>query len=376
MGIHKFLQRKDTDMDKIVKIGIIGCGPRALQMGRIVCLLSKCVKLTAMSEPDQERLNRAGGIFPGIELFLSSDELLEKGDIDAIIVETPPAVHAEYVIKALNRGLHVMSEIPIADSMEEGEVLWKAVNGAKSLFMTGATANYRQKTRFLVDMYRKGLIGTTTYAEAEYMHDLRKGEKESPWRKTYETCRYCCHSLGPLLEVMEGDEITSVSCMGTGDHLNCGWSHNVMAALYRTRKGVVIRCLCGFAINHCGPAHRTVLYTDKGHFKFYNERALIYDAEWEKFSEEKKFTEIDFGRFPERFINDVEFPFDKFMACGGGGHGGSDFLMIEDFAGAIINGKESPVSVKKGLAMTLPGLFAAESAHRGGELVQITYPWN
>ena len=49
--------------------------------------------------------------------------------------------------------------------------------------------------------------------------------------------------------------------------------------------------------------------------------------------------------------------------------------MLEDFADAIINGKPSPLSVKKGLSMTLPGIFAAESAKEGGSLKKIRYPW-
>ena len=57
-------------------------------------------------------------------------------------------------------------------------------------------------------------------------------------------------------------------------------------------------------------------------------------------------------------------------------HNGSDNLMLKDFAEAILNGKTSPIGIREGLAMTLPGIFAAESAREGGALKQIKYPWS
>jgi hypothetical protein len=58
------------------------------------------------------------------------------------------------------------------------------------------------------------------------------------------------------------------------------------------------------------------------------------------------------------------------------GHGGADYAMLEAFFRAIREGGPSPISLREGLRMTLPGLYAAESARRGGELVRIRYPWS
>lgn len=357
----------------IVKIGILGCGPRGNQMGKIVSLLTRSVRLTAMSDPSREQLAVAKSLFPDVQFYESSEELIDKSGVDAVIVETPPEYHAHYVLYALDRNLHVMSEIPVVNTLEEADQIWKAANSARSLFMTGATANYRQKTRFLKELHAKGQLGKIGYMESEYMHCLiNSGDL---WRKNYETCLYCCHSLGPLLEVLDGDEFDTVSCMGTGDHFDCGMRDNVMAALLRTKSNVVCRFMCGFGVYHCGPAHRTVLYTDQGHFKFYNERAQLYWKNMSKYCQRAEFSTVEFGQIPERFTNDVEFLYDKVVACGGG-HGGSDFLMIEDFADAIVNGKPSPVSVQKGLAMTIPGLYAALSAREGGAIKKIVYPWS
>ena len=105
-------------MSEYVRLGIAGCGPRGMQMGRIAKLLPDCCRLTAMSDPDETALAKTAKVFPEIKLFHSTDELLDSGLIDAVITEIPPAVHTEYVVKALDRGIHVLAEIPCVDSVE------------------------------------------------------------------------------------------------------------------------------------------------------------------------------------------------------------------------------------------------------------------
>ena len=58
------------------------------------------------------------------------------------------------------------------------------------------------------------------------------------------------------------------------------------------------------------------------------------------------------------------------------GHGGMDFAMVDCFLNALLNGEEAPVSLKAGLEMTLPGIYAEESAKRGGEVMRMYYPWD
>jgi hypothetical protein len=58
------------------------------------------------------------------------------------------------------------------------------------------------------------------------------------------------------------------------------------------------------------------------------------------------------------------------------GHGGMDYAMLDYFYKAIINGTGAPISLKQGLEMTLPGIYAEESAKRGGEVLRMRYPWD
>ena len=85
----------------------------------------------------------------------------------------------------------------------------------------------------------------------------------------------------------------------------------------------------------------------------------------------EKITELPVGFSP--FSEAVK---KKFKTIGGGGHGGADPYLMLRFAEALINKeKEMPVSLRQGLAMTLPGLYASESVFRNGEKLPIHYPW-
>jgi hypothetical protein len=57
------------------------------------------------------------------------------------------------------------------------------------------------------------------------------------------------------------------------------------------------------------------------------------------------------------------------------GHGGIDYAMMDYFFRALDKG-EAAVSVKEGLRMTIPGIYAEESAKRGGQVMKIRYPWD
>ncbi|MBO5724013.1 MAG: Gfo/Idh/MocA family oxidoreductase, partial [Lentisphaeria bacterium] len=269
-------------MSNKVRIGILGCGPRGLQMAWITQLLDDCCELTCMSDPDEKALAKAKQEFPECALYSSSEELLHSGKADAVITEIPPAIHTEYVVKALKLNIHVLGEIPAVETLEEAELLWKTVQESKALYMCGANANYRVKTPFAQQLRDLGVLGKVAYVETEYMHDMRT--LTDNWRKTYESCRYCTHSLGPVLALLGDDEIATVSCMTTGDIINCGRSHNAMSALFQTRKGVVIRFLTAFALPQKGPHHTTRILCEKGILELYNEKARVWLKDMDRFS--------------------------------------------------------------------------------------------
>ena len=100
---------------KEVRYGVIGLGNiGTIHVENFMTGKVPNAVLTAIADLKKDRVDRIVNKYPEVEfeVFNSSDALIEKADVDAIIVATPHFSHAEITIKALNKGIHVISEKP------------------------------------------------------------------------------------------------------------------------------------------------------------------------------------------------------------------------------------------------------------------------
>ena len=58
-----------------------------------------------------------------------------------------------------------------------------------------------------------------------------------------------------------------------------------------------------------------------------------------------------------------------------GGHGGADYALFDHMFKAMTAGEDMPITLRDGLIMTLPGIYAVNSLKQGGAKVTIHYPW-
>lgn len=120
-----------------LRIGLIGCG----HMGRVVHLniLRRLphLEVVALAEPDAQRREQASRQVPRATVFSDYRELLERPEIDAIIICLPNAMHAEAAINALQRGKHVYLEKPLATNLHDGRKLLDAWRYSGRVAMIG-----------------------------------------------------------------------------------------------------------------------------------------------------------------------------------------------------------------------------------------------
>ena len=91
------------------KIGVIGLGGVA-QLVHLPNLNKLAnVELTAVAEVNKNRLLTISDKFNVKEKYLDYNEMLEKSDIDAVIVATPTSTHTDIAIDCLNAGKDVLS---------------------------------------------------------------------------------------------------------------------------------------------------------------------------------------------------------------------------------------------------------------------------
>lgn len=74
--------------------------------------------MVAASTPDETERRWAAENLDGVQIFSDYDEMLEKADLDAVVVASVTAVHAEQTLKAIERGYHVLCEKPLSLDVE------------------------------------------------------------------------------------------------------------------------------------------------------------------------------------------------------------------------------------------------------------------
>src|SRR5215203_237277 len=137
------LAQSDADAQKNVRVGVIGVGDRGTGLLRILAQLpgvdipAVCDIVPARTKRAQDIVEKALGKRP--ESYEKGPEdyrrLLERTDIDAVVLGTPQELHAAMTIDSFKAGKFVGSEVPACTTMEECHAMIKAHRETKIGYM-------------------------------------------------------------------------------------------------------------------------------------------------------------------------------------------------------------------------------------------------
>ena len=100
-----------------LRVGVIGCGSIAQFRHLPEYAANQDVELVAVCDIVEDRVKEIANKY-GAKAFTDYKELISSGEVDAVSVCTPNYLHAPISIEALNNGLHVLCEKPMATSQE------------------------------------------------------------------------------------------------------------------------------------------------------------------------------------------------------------------------------------------------------------------
>ena len=111
-------------MNPLLRVGVIGAGNISGQYSACLARLPQ-LQVTAVCDLDAARAEAFAARHVGARA-VALDELLAADDVDAVLVLTLPATHADVALAALAAGKHVYVEKPLAMSVAEGREVVKA----------------------------------------------------------------------------------------------------------------------------------------------------------------------------------------------------------------------------------------------------------
>ncbi len=144
-----------------MRVGVIGYGYWGAKHVRVLSGLGG-VELTVIeARPDRRR--EAVTSFPSVHTASGLDEV--QGELDAVVIATPPRSHGPLALEALRAGLHTMVEKPLATSVESAEALVKTADAAGLTLMVGHTFEYNAGVWKLKEIVSSGEFGRVLYID-------------------------------------------------------------------------------------------------------------------------------------------------------------------------------------------------------------------
>jgi predicted dehydrogenase len=355
-------------MGRDVRAGVLG-----LRRGAAMARLAQDagMRLVAVCERDDRRREQAAGAL-GAAAYRDLEPFLDHRGMDAVLLVNDFDQHAPVAIRALDRGLSVLSETAACRTLAEGVALVEAAERSAGIYMFGENYPYMPFVREMRRRYAAGDIGEVRYAEAEYLDEpadlaAMAGDR-SHWRARTPATYYCTHSLAPVAAIT-GTRPVEVSgfvvpTAGGPEALDRARRGRGWAALLVVRldNGAVCKSLHGFL--EAGQQSWVRIHGDRGlmeNLRQGDTRTLR--VVWDVVDEQggRRAEEV-FLPWPPGVPPTTADPL---------GDGVAETLMLRDFAGAVRGRTPPDQDVHVGVELSITGIQAMRSNLAGNVPVEV-----
>jgi len=142
-----------------VNIGVLGCANIATRsMIPTINDLKEYFSLTGIASRSREKADKFAAI-NSTKAFDSYEQLLNDDKLEAIYIPLPNALHAEWIEKALNRGLHVLVEKSLGCSLNEVEKLTRLAEKSQLTLMENFQFRFHPQLKVIKELLEKDEIG-------------------------------------------------------------------------------------------------------------------------------------------------------------------------------------------------------------------------
>jgi predicted dehydrogenase len=354
-----------------INVGIVGAAGRGASF-KTACVASGVLNIHAVCDTNRERLEESRAAMGARESYADYDEMLARSDLQAVVIGTPMPLHAPQAIAALQRNLHVLSEVTAGVSLAECRALVRAARSSRGVYMLAENYTYMKPNVIVRELVRRGLFGDPYYAEGEYLHELKELNEITRWRRTWQTgingVTYGTHSLGPILQWMPGDRVVEVCCAGSGHHYR-----DPRQALYENEDSCVMLCktardrLVKIRVDMLSDRpHAMTNYQLQGTDGAYESARAPGERNriWLRARRPAPDAWTDLAELEAEFLPEAWRRHEQ--AALQTGHGGGDFFEVLDFVAAIAGDRPCPIGIHEAMDMTLPGLVSQDSIRQGG----------
>jgi predicted dehydrogenase len=168
-----------------LKIGIIGAGGRGIMSFGELLRKKQGVQIAAFADPNPVRMRESAKrleIKPNF--YESTDKMLAKEKLDAVVITTPDYLHEECSVKSLNAGVNALIDKPLATTVKGCQNIIKAAEKSKKIAMIGFNLRHDPTLLKLKELADKGEFGKIFLIENREFYDGGRTYM-SRWNRKY-----------------------------------------------------------------------------------------------------------------------------------------------------------------------------------------------
>ncbi|MXV16313.1 Gfo/Idh/MocA family protein [Hufsiella ginkgonis] len=394
-----------------VRLGYIGVGARGLDHVN-EGILRDDTEIVAVCDTQESSLKLCREIFkkkgkPAPAEYTGSTDaykkLLDRPDIDAVIIATPWQFHYQQSVDAMHAGKYVGCEVIAGLTVDEHWNLVKTYEKTGVPYMTLENVCYRRDVMAALNMVRQGLFGELVHAEGGYQHNLRQvlfnnGKQyygggveygpnalsEAQWRTQFnidvDGDIYPTHGAGPLiqyLDINKGNSFTNLvsfssKARGLAQYVE-EQSPGHPNAKIKYRNGDVtntlINCANGETVMLSHDTHLPRPYSLG--FRVQGTQGIWMDVNKSVYIE-KKSKKNDVWDPAQEWFDKYDHPLWKKYEkeALGAGHGGMDWFVFNGFIEAVKQKKQTPIDVYDSVTMSVIMPLSTESLKKGNKTMK------
>src|SRR5450755_2681789 len=148
--------------------GMIGVGNRGAYLLE-AAMAQPRARILALCDIKPDRLDKAATAAARDNPATYSDwrKIVDRKDIDAVFIATPPDLHAEMAVAALRAGKNVYCEKPVGITPAQVRAVLEAARASRKVFVPGQQLRSIKEYREAVSKIRDGIIGDVLMAKAQ-----------------------------------------------------------------------------------------------------------------------------------------------------------------------------------------------------------------
>src|SRR5438309_2032827 len=158
-----------------VHVGMIGVGGRGQDLLNQILALPNAAELVAIADIYSRRRDEAKAMAPNIQTYDDHRRLLDRKDIDAVIVASPLHIHARHFLDTLAAGKDVYCEKTMTWSIAEAEQCLNAAKGSDRVVQIGLQHESDGSLADTRQWIKDGLVGKVTQVESWMSRNTPRG---------------------------------------------------------------------------------------------------------------------------------------------------------------------------------------------------------